>query len=202
MTRFLNIPQILLFMAENKDAEYSHELKIPIERVAVLIGKKGETKKELEESTSTKISIDSKEGDVFITGKDPITLFSIKEVILAIGRGFNPDVAKLLLKQDYAFELINTLDYAKSKNSITRLKGRVIGQDGKSRQHVEELTECHISVYGKTIGIIGEAENVAFAKRAIESLLKGSPHANVYKWLERQRREMKKTQLLGKKQSF
>jgi len=49
--------------------DYNLELKIPKERVAVLIGKNGEVKKELEEYTSAKIEIDSKEGDVKITGK-------------------------------------------------------------------------------------------------------------------------------------
>jgi rRNA processing protein Krr1/Pno1 len=33
---------------------------------------------------------------------------------------------------------------------------------------------------------------VNICKRAVESLLGGSPHANVYKWLERQRRLLKK----------
>ena len=39
--------------------QYSNELKIPKERVAILIGKKGEVKKELEDRTKTKIIIDS-----------------------------------------------------------------------------------------------------------------------------------------------
>ena len=39
-------------------AQYSNELKIPKERVAILIGKKGEAKKELEERTKTKIIVE------------------------------------------------------------------------------------------------------------------------------------------------
>ena len=180
-------------------AQYSHELKIPKERVAVLIGKKGETKKELEELTKSKITVDSKDGDVFIDGDDALSLFSVREVIKAVGRGFNPEVAFLTLKPDYVFELVNINDFAKTKNDSIRLKGRVIGSEGKSRNHVEELTETNISVYGKTIGIIGLQENVALARRAIESLLSGSPHANVYNWLEKQRRILKRQEILGKK---
>jgi ribosomal RNA assembly protein len=176
--------------------EYSYELKIPKERVAVLIGKSGEVKKSIEVDTKTKIKVDSQEGDIFIYGKDALGLYACREVVRAVGRGFNPDIAKLLLKQDYAFELISLNEYAgKSKNTALRLKGRVIGREGKSRKLIEDLSEAYISVYGKTIGIIGSSEAASMAKKAVESLLSGSTHANVYKWLEKKRRELKKRKI-------
>jgi len=46
------------------------------------------------------------EGDVFVKGEDALGLYSTREIIKAIGRGFNPETAKLLLKQDYSFELV------------------------------------------------------------------------------------------------
>ncbi len=177
--------------------EYLYELKIPKERVAVLIGKEGQTKKEIEESTKTKIQVDSKEGDIFVSGKDALGLYNAREVIKAIGRGFNPNLAQLLLKPDYCFEIVNMADFSKSKDSEIRLKGRVIGREGKSRKLIEELTESYISVYGKTISIISEPETALIAKQAIESLLRGSTHANVYKWLEKKRREINKMRLIG-----
>ena len=73
-------------------------------------------------------------------------LFSAREVITAIGRGFNPELALKLMKIDCAFELINVDDIARSKNDLMRLKGRVIGQEGKSRKVIEELTNCDICV--------------------------------------------------------
>jgi ribosomal RNA assembly protein len=172
--------------------EYSYQLKIPKERIAVLIGTNGEIKKQLEEFSKTTIKIDSNEGDVAIVGEDSLGLYTIKEVIYAIGRGFNPQIAQLLLKQDYALEVINMLDYAHNKNDIPRVKGRVIGSEGKARKSIENLTECYISVYGKTIAIIGSVESVPISKRAVEMLLEGSPHSNVYHWLEKKRREMKR----------
>tara|TARA_Y100000310_G_scaffold94955_1_gene92764 strand:+ start:1088 stop:1636 length:549 start_codon:yes stop_codon:yes gene_type:complete len=172
---------------------YSYELKIPQERVAVLIGKKGEVKKNIESDTKTQIKVDSLEGDIFIYGKDALGLYTAREVVRAIGRGFNPDIAKLLLKQDYVFEYINLTEFTgKSKNTLLRLKGRVIGREGRSRELIEELSESYISVYGKSICIIGTAESAAVAKRAVEALLRGSTHASVYKWLENKRRDMKR----------
>ena len=99
--------------------EYSYELKIPKERVAVLIGKDGEVKKSIETETKTKIKIDSKEGDIFVYGNDALGLYTCREVVQSIGRGFNPEIAKLLLKQDYVFELIHLTEFTgKSKNTL------------------------------------------------------------------------------------
>lgn len=171
--------------------EFAYELKIPKDRVAVLIGKKGELKKQLEHATKTKIKVDSDEGDVSITGKDALSLYSCREVIRAISRGFNPDIAGLLLKQDYGMEIITLTDYARNAKDMERIRGRVIGEGGKSRRTIEELTLTHISVYGKTIAVIGPLETIANARRAIESLLGGSRHGTVYKFLEKKRKEMR-----------
>jgi ribosomal RNA assembly protein len=170
--------------------DYSYEIKIPEERTAVLIGKDGATKKEIEEVTGSKLDI-SEEGDVIITGEDAILLYTTKEIVHAIARGFNPKIALSLLKTDYALEIINMKDVAgKSKNTLQRIKGRVIGKGGKSREEIERLTSCYISVYGKTIGIIGEAESVTVAREAVAMLLSGSMHKTVFSFLEKKKKEM------------
>lgn len=179
--------------------QFNYELKIPLDRVAVLIGKKGDIKQDIEKSTKTIISIDSKEGDVSISGEDALGLFTVREIIKAIARGFNPEIAKLLLKQDFILEIIDLKEYAgKNKSTSLRLKGRVIGKEGKSRRVIEDLTECYISVYGKTIAIIGKVDFVNNARMAVESLLRGAPHGNVYKALERKRKELRQKAFLEK----
>jgi ribosomal RNA assembly protein len=175
-------------MAE--ETSYHYELKIPKERIAVLIGKDGEVKRALEHRAHCVLRIDSKEGDVFIEGMDPLSLYTLREVIRAVGRGFNPDVASLLFKTDYLLEIIPLADVARTRNDELRLKGRVIGAGGKSRRVIESLTECSLCVYGKTIGIIGSADHMPLARKALEMLLSGSTHATVYRWLERQRRKL------------
>lgn len=181
------------------DTEYMYELKIPKDRVAVLIGTGGNVKKQIEEATKTKLDIKSEEGDVFIKGEDSILLYSAREIIKAISRGFNPDIAMLLLKQEYSLEMVNLREIVDEQHMM-RLKGRVIGADGKARKNIEFLTETYISIYGKTIGIIGETANVAVARRAVETLLAGSNHATVYKWLEKNRRDLKRRELIGDKE--
>ncbi len=175
-----------------------YELKIPKERIAVLIGKDGQTKEDIEKATRTEIVVDSKEGDIHIFSMDGLNIYTAKEVVTAIGRGFNPEIALLLLKVDYNFESINLADVCgKSKDSQIRIKGRIIGAGGKTRQHIEELSETYISVYGKTVSIIGATESVSIAHKAVEMIIEGSTHSSVYKWLEKKRREIKRREIIG-----
>jgi len=170
--------------------EYSYEIKIPKERVAVLIGKKGEIKKQLEQSTKTKIDVDSKEGEITLTGKDAIKLYTAREVIRAIARGFNPETAQQLIKQDYGLEII--IIPSRNKSELERLKGRIIGQEGKSRRTIESLTTTWISVYGKTVSILGPFAGLELARKAIQMLINGSMHSAVFRMLEKRRKELEK----------
>ena len=84
--------------------------------------------------------------------------------------------------------VIDIRDYTgKSENSLARVRGRIIGLHGKSRRVIEELTKCDVSVYGKTVAIIGEPTELRLAKDAIEKLAAGSQHKSVYNMLQRAR---------------
>ncbi len=183
-------------MNSDIEEDYIYEVKIPKERIPVVIGTKGSTKKMLEEEMNVKLKIDSHEGDVTIRGKDPLKLYTAKEVITAIGRGFSPENALDLLKQDYSLEIIDIRDYAHTKNALINKRGRVIGEKGRSRKTIEKLTDTKISVYGKTVSIIGRLEDTMTARRAVESLLGQAQHSTVYKMLEKKRAEQKKREAL------
>ncbi|ENN96467.1 RNA-processing protein [Methanocaldococcus villosus KIN24-T80] len=178
----------------NVEAKNVEILKVPKDRIGVLIGKKGEVKRAIEDTLGVKIKIDE-DGNVFIYGtekqKDPLALWKAKNIVKAISRGFNPEIALKLAKDDYVLEIINVDDYASSENAIRRLKGRVIGKEGKSRKYIEELTGTNLSIYGKTISIVGEVDSVQIAKEAVEMLLRGASHAKTYKFLERERQKIK-----------
>jgi len=173
----------------HEDEIHSYDIKIPEERVAVLVGTKGKTKAKIEKETGAELDI-SKEGDVTITGNDALNLYTTREIIRAIGRGFNPDYALELLKTDYVLEIISLKDIAgKSQKTMERLKGRVIGRSGKSRAKIEEATNTYISVYGKTIGIIGDVIGVGLCHQAIEMLLHGAMHKTVFAMLDKKKKE-------------
>ena len=85
--------------------EFSYEVKIPKERVAVLVGVEGSVKKEIEHRLKIKLVIDSKEGDVVLTGDDSLMLLTGQNVVKAIGRGFNPNIALELLGKYKSFPI-------------------------------------------------------------------------------------------------
>lgn len=166
------------------------EIKIPKKRIAVLIGERGSTKRKIEKATLTRINVNSQEGDVNIEGSDSLNVYITKKIIKAIGRGFNPDIALSLLDEKNIFEIIDIREISgKSRNQEMRVKSRVIGTKGRARTRLEDLTNTHLSVYGKTVGIIGKVEDVDLARRALDKLIKGSPHQKVYKWVDVQRVE-------------
>lgn len=165
------------------------ELLIPEKRVGVLIGTEGETKDDLEELTRCEVEI--RDNVVKIDG-EPLDEMTAEKIVKAIGRGFNPDKAFKLVERDYTFHMIDIKDFAKTKNSEQRLKGRVIGRDGESRKHIEKMTEVDISVYGTTIGMIGKAQNIEIALEAIKMLLQGSSHATAYNYLEKNQARIKR----------
>ena len=172
--------------------DYIYELKIPKERIAVLIGSKGKIRRKIEKKLQVKLDIHSKEGNVKLLGEDSLTLLTAQNIVKAIGRGINPEKAIDLLEEDVVLETLDITDYTRnSKKRLITMRGRIIGTRGKSRQHLEELTQTHISVYGKTITIVGSYHYVSLARKALESLLNGSRHATVYAWLEKHIRELK-----------
>ncbi|MFH0970038.1 MAG: KH domain-containing protein [Candidatus Diapherotrites archaeon] len=160
------------------------EFSIPKERVAVIIGPNGKTKKAIETKTGTKIHIDSKNGDVTIEAEDAAKTLKASNMVRAIGRGFSPEHAMKLLDDEYYLEFIHLTELlGKNWKQIQSKKGRVIGKDGSIREKIEVDTKTHISVYGKTIGIIGKAEGVEKAKEAVTMLIKGAEHASVLNYL-------------------
>jgi len=162
-------------------------LKIPKERVPVLIGEKGAVKHDIEKRTKTKVDIEDSSVCVGTTQENYMDELVAGNIVLAIGRGFNPETAMLLLREDYTLEVISLRDYANTPSALDRIKGRVIGTNGKARKNLEELTGTCISVYGKTISIIGSYDDVASSKGAVSMLIGGARHASVYRFLEKRK---------------
>lgn len=171
----------------------NEHIKIPLDRVAVLVGPKGCIKELIEEKSTAPLNIESSTGDVEIKdAKDAIKGLRAREVIHAIARGFSPEKAMKLFDDDnLMFETIDLSNIARTEKDMQRLKGRIIGRAGKTREAFEEITNVRISVYGKTISIIGYPEQNAVARAGIDMLLKGSTHGPVYKFLEKKKSELK-----------
>jgi len=172
-------------------------LKIPRERIGALIGPKGKAKKRIEDRFGVILEVESNSGSITVSlkpeQKDFSMIFTVQNVIKAIGRGFSPQRADILATEDYDILIIDLRDYVgDSKNALARVKGRIIGKKGRARALIEELTETSISVYGHTVTCIGNVENLEIAREAISRLLKGAFHKSVWNFLYAYRRKMKK----------
>jgi len=176
---------------------YKDYVQIPVERVGVLIGKGGSVKREIEETYGVKLDIEGSTGRICIElleTSDPSNLLTVKNIIQAIGHGINPEKAlRIFSEEDAALHVID-LKYilGDSRNNLTRVKGRLIGEKGKARRLIEELTNTAISISEHTVAIAGKLENVEVARRAIEMLISGSPHSVVWRYLYGMRRRLKR----------
>ncbi len=175
-------------------------VRIPKERVAILIGEEGKVKQYIEDKLNVKLEVDN-EGSITIklneNAQDPSMLLKAKDVVTAIGRGFSPDVtSRLIRNEEEIFDMVDLrVIFGRSESDIKRIKGRIIGANGKTRKLIEELTEANVVVYGHTVGIIGTFEQVDAAHNAVQMIIEGCQHQTVYRYLQRKRTELKKEKL-------
>ncbi|XHH09631.1 MAG: pre-rRNA-processing protein PNO1 [Candidatus Bathyarchaeia archaeon] len=176
-------------------------VRIPKERVGILVGPEGKTKTYIEEQMKVNLAVDSEDGGVTITlgegQNDPSMLLRAKDLVTAIGRGFAPEVAfRLIRNEDDVFDMVDLrIVFGRSEADIKRIKGRIIGSEGKTRRLIEELTEANVAIYGHTVGIIGSFEEADAARNAVQMIVEGCEHKTVYRYLQRKRTEMKKEKL-------
>ncbi|ELY64752.1 MULTISPECIES: KH domain-containing protein [Natronococcus] len=168
-------------------------VKIPQDRIGVLIGEGGETMREIEAAAEVRLDIDSENGSVAVeTVGDPVRGLKGPEIVRAIGRGFPPEEALQLLEDDMMqFDVVDIDAAARNKNDMKRKKGRLIGEDGRTRELMEELSGADVVIYGSTLGAIGTPQQVDAVRTAAEMLLEGAPHGSVYSFLEERHNEMK-----------
>lgn len=170
--------------------------RVPKDRIAVLIGAKGQTRRDLQEAAGCKeLSIDSISGDIdVIWGEpgtyDPVKAFKLPDVIKAVGRGMAPKRAIQLLQDEWFFEMVDLREHVgKRSNQQRRIRARIIGSEGKIRKMIERHTNTEISIYNSTVVLVGEENGLASARQAIEMLARGSEHGTVIKYLEKKRRK-------------
>ena len=170
---------------------------VPKSRIAVLVGEGGKTRKKIEKLTETKVEIDSKTGEVEVRSKgEGLNFYNALNIIKAIARGFSPEKAFLLSDEEYYLDLIDVSEIVGGSGKEMEIKkGRVIGTRGIARESIEKATGCFISVYGKTIGIIGKVEDMESARKAIEMLLEGAKHTTMLDFLKKKEFESRRFEL-------
>ncbi len=192
------------------------------DRLAVVIGKNGITKKKIQYLTNTLIEIDSSTGNYTILpqeemsdlefdydkfmeqidiSKETLKIYkespnfgswTAKKILDAINIGFKPEKAFKLVNQDIIFEKISLEDaVGSSQKAIKRIKGRIIGENGFTRQSIEKYSTAFISVYGNYVGFIADFDSLKIAQKAVDMIIEGLPHKTVTAFLQKRYRERK-----------
>ena len=112
--------------------------------------------------------------------------FLTEEIIRALEFGFEIDDALLLLEEDYELKFVNIKEHTKRRN-LKDVRSRVIGRRGKAIRTIENLTNSRMVVNENEIGLILNNDSAEMTLQAIESLIQGSKHGNIYSYLEKQR---------------
>lgn len=151
-------------------------MRVPKERIKVVKDQK--IVKKLEGSIKIKLSFE--ENSVIIEGEG-LELFQAKNIVKAIGRGFSPEKAFRLLNEEENLEIIELTGFNDKKMKI--IKSRLIGSKGKTRRLIENFSGCSVSIYGKTVCIIGKHDQMTIAEEAIKMIIRGTKHSKVYGFL-------------------
>jgi ribosomal RNA assembly protein len=164
-------------------------LNVPVERIAVLVGTDGQTKRLIEETFGVTVKVDSSSGQVELRprqgGGDPTVLLKARDTIVAIGNGFSPEKALQLSRDEVVLEVIDVSDHVgKDPEDLKRVMGRIIGAQGKTRRIIEETAHVDLAITRDKVSIIGHPEDVDAAKRAVMMLIEGAMHSTVYRFLD------------------
>ncbi|MCE4601498.1 MAG: KH domain-containing protein [Desulfurococcales archaeon] len=186
---------------EGREARPRIYVKVPIDRIGAVIGRQGEVKRYLVEKLGVRLTIDSENSLVIVepeaSNVPPINMMKAGEVVKAIAYGFPPDKAYRLMDEDQILVIVDLKQIVgDSPNHLKRVKGRIIGEGGRARKAIEEMTGTDIFVGDYYVAIIGEYERAMAAKKAVEMLAEGRMHSTVYKYLDRVLREVKRREAL------
>ncbi len=138
-------------------------------------------KKNLEKELEITLEINGKE--ISISGK-PEKEYIAEKVIEALSFGFPFSDSLNLKNEEFLFEILNIKDYTNQKD-FERVRGRIIGKDGKALKTISSISNCNVELSGNKLGIIGDSENIRNVEEACKLLIKGSKHSNVYSYLEK-----------------
>lgn len=155
------------------------------DRIPVFIGVSGSKKRMFEKKFDCSIDVDSNSGKVEINSEDGVSLFLMKNIVLAVNMGHNPDVAVKLEDETFVLDTIDVKTMVKDHNRLKVVMGRIIGKDGSTRKIIEEITKCSVSVRDHFVSVIGPYENTILVHEALDMLIKGASHKSLYSFLER-----------------
>ena len=131
-----------------------------------------------------KVNIGFGKNGVSVGGSE-LNEYLVEKVLRAVDFGFDVEDALLLVDEDFVLEFVSVKSHTRRKN-LRDVRARLIGTGGKARKTIENLTGAVIVIHGNRVGVIVDSEHLDAVVQAIESLIQGAKHGNVFARLEKQ----------------
>jgi len=162
------------------------QLLMPLKRAELLKDKA--LLKSIHERLKCKIELHNS-NELVIDG-DSFNEYNARIVMQAFARGFEFNIACKLLSDEFFFESIDMKEAFKKEDQIKRIKARIIGKEGKTKNYIQTVSGVELVIYGNTISIIGKVNEIRIAAAAINILLEGGTHNKAYLVMEKTRRRI------------
>jgi ribosomal RNA assembly protein len=133
---------------------------------------------------SVKVKVGFGKGSVSLKGSE-LDEYLIEKVVQAVDFGFDVEDALLLKDEKFVLEFIGVREHTHRKN-LKDVRARLIGTGGKARKTIEKLTGAVIVIHDNKVGVIVDADHLDAVTQAIENLIRGAKHGNVFAYLEKQ----------------
>ncbi|MCE4623845.1 MAG: KH domain-containing protein [Caldisphaeraceae archaeon] len=174
--------------------------QIPVESYQRIASEIEKLKELIKKDYGVSITLDNENSIAIIKpvseSSSPANLMKVKDLIAALSIGFTGEEAMELLRSE---NILITIDIksrlGNSKNHVRRILGRIIGEGGRAKRTLEEITGTRIHIGSHAIGIIGDYDRSIIAQYGIDMLIEGRMHGTVYRKLEEMMREVKRREI-------
>ena len=129
---------------------------------------------------------------IVVQHDDYFFIYRFDKVISAIRVGFKFEDAIKIITEDWEYLMIDVKRAAEKKaNHLLRMLSRVIGEKGKAKNKLGELTKAKIIIDDRFVHILGDKISSQAAYESIRKLIRGSPHSSVFNFAVSYRRHLK-----------
>ena len=128
---------------------------------------------EIQNKSDTKLNIITNK--ITVSARDAAPFYFFETFIDAINLSYDIKDALKLFEENYRLETINIKDFhVRSPADLKRIRARLIGRQGKTKQDFEKTTNTKIKVQNKKVTILGTIQEVQAARLALTRLMSGS----------------------------
>ncbi|GEM_PF-1426845 len=131
------------------------------------------------------IKYDIEKGKIKVYLEDYYFVYKFDKFIKAIKANFDIKLSSNILYNDWDVIEIDLKKAVNKKiNHLIRIKGRIIGENGKALQEIMFLSGAYIKIDNRYIYILGDHLSIETAYEVIKRIVSGAKHTTSYRFAE------------------